>query len=380
MAKAKDPSSGNPMEREAKENIDAVKDIVGADDELTKLQQALAAERKSLEATLQLPRDAGTAGDIEDAEQRIRELEHQINAHDKTTESLDLFSDSAGAVTARESQAEYEATNRRHAEEQKKRQEATEAAERDRLENMGPAERAEVETAKAIGVAESDPSMEQDIDEARKKDEATRKMVDQAGKQGCTTPPKVLLGIGVGIAVVIAIVLILFSGDDDKPSTTASGAAAGATTGRFAPPAPEKLGPGDQLFEGSSGGPLGCIACDGQSRFIHIENNTTAKGNDMRAGQEIVWPADGTVVEFGANANGPNKGRYGFNLFVNGAQYGPGCAMEIGETSCKQNRPGPLAKGDRVTIIVGEAGTVDKGVPVEHGEFTLSWWFVFQPS
>jgi hypothetical protein len=139
---------------------------------------------------------------------------------------------------------------------------------------------------------------------------------------------------------------------------------------------------GQVLYEGTTGGQLGCIACDGQSRFISIEDSTTALGDAERAGQEIVWPENGDVVDFGVRIPRPNMGRYGINLFVNGA-YSVGCPIETGSSSCRVvagQDPSPLAAGDRVTIIVGEAGTVDEeGVPVEEGHFVLEWWFVFQP-
>ena len=46
MAEGAKPPSDNPMEREAKDNVDAVKDIVGAEDELTQLQRELTRQRK----------------------------------------------------------------------------------------------------------------------------------------------------------------------------------------------------------------------------------------------------------------------------------------------------------------------------------------------
>ncbi|HSV40072.1 MAG TPA: hypothetical protein VLI04_15035 [Nocardioidaceae bacterium] len=147
-------------------------------------------------------------------------------------------------------------------------------------------------------------------------------------------------------------------------------------------PDPADLPAGQVLYQGTSGGQLGCIACDGQSRFISIEDSTTGLGDAARAGQEIVWPENGVVVDFGIQIPQPNEGRYGINLFVNGG-YSVGCPIETGSSSCRVlagQEPSPLATGDRVTIIVGEQGIVDEnGVPVEEGDFVLEWWFVFQP-
>ncbi len=148
----------------------------------------------------------------------------------------------------------------------------------------------------------------------------------------------------------------------------------------FVAPAPADLPRDAVLHEGTSAGEIGCITCDGQSRFVHIENDSITAGDPNRASQEIVWPEDGEVIEFGANVSGPNKGRYGFNLFAHGTEYRNGCSMEIGQTSCMQQTVSQFKAGDRVTIIIGEGGTLDdEGVPASVGDFVVSWWFVFQP-
>ena len=74
-----------------------------------------------------------------------------------------------------------------------------------------------------------------------------------------------------------------------------------------------------------------------------------------------MWKQKGQFTEFGANISGPNKGRYGYNLFANGTTYMAGCSMEIGETSCRQQRPNDVAKGDLISIIIGEGGTMVNG-------------------
>ena len=90
------------------------------------------------------------------------------------------------------------------------------------------------------------------------------------------------------------------------------------------------------------------------------------------------------VVRRGARLTAPNKGRYGVNLWINNAEYGPGVALEIGQQSAEYEwsprRDGPVHAGDQIAIIVGEQGTVDdRGVPVAQGEYELEWWFVVQP-
>ena len=95
---------------------------------------------------------------------------------------------------------------------------------------------------------------------------------------------------------------------------------------------------------------------------------------------EFDWKKDGQFTEFGANISGPNKGRYGYNLFANGTTYMAGCAMEIGQTSCREQRPNDVAEGDRIAIIIGEGGTMVDGKPASTGNFRVDWWFVFVPA
>jgi hypothetical protein len=188
----------------------------------------------------------------------------------------------------------------------------------------------------------------------------------------CSRPTQTLGGVQVQLVA-----------DDCEPTPTPTASATDPDTAPDAgKPDAADLPAGQVLYQGTTGGQLGCIACDGQSRFINIDKSTTAKGDAERAGQEIVWPENGVVVDFGIQIPQPNEGRYGINLFVNGA-YSVGCPIETGSRSCRVlegQDPSPLAAGDRVTIIVGEQGIVDEdGVPVEEGDFVLEWWFVFQP-
>ena len=194
----------------------------------------------------------------------------------------------------------------------------------------------------------------------------------------CSSPTTTLGGVEIQLVADDCEPTPTATPSDTLPDPTGSG-----TTGSDGePPDDADLPAGQVLYQGTSGDQLGCIACDGQSRFINILRSTMAKGDAERIGQEIVWPENGTVVDFGIRIPQPNEGRYGINLYVNGG-YSVGCPIEIGSRSCRVlagQEPSPLAAGDRVTIIVGEQGIVDdSGVPVEEGDFVMQWWFVFQP-
>jgi hypothetical protein len=91
----------------------------------------------------------------------------------------------------------------------------------------------------------------------------------------------------------------------------------------------------------------------------------------------------GKVISFGANFHtATNNGRYGINLYrvVKGptadanSDFRAGCALEIGQTTCVDPRGAPIVEGDKVAIVIGEAGN-----PGARGDYTMDWWFVFQP-
>ena len=167
--------------------------------------------------------------------------------------------------------------------------------------------------------------------------------------------------------------------DIAPPSESASESASEPPTGgSYKPPAEADLPPGARLYRGTSGFFLGCITCDGESRFLSIAYPGVSVGN--AAQMEFVWRRKGQFVEFGANASGPNKGRYIYNLFANGTTYVAGCSMEIGQTSCRQQRPNDIARGDRIVIIVSEGGTMVNGQAASKGNFRVDWWFVFVPA
>ena len=172
----------------------------------------------------------------------------------------------------------------------------------------------------------------------------------------------------------------------DTGSSSSSGGTAGGGTASIAPPDASALPPGAILFQGQTRDNIGPIAQDGLNRFVSL--NAPGVTTD-RTSVAIIWDKGaGTVVSFGSNLHtGTNKGRYGFALFRNApatppttspsgeadSQYRAGCAIEVGQTSCKSDTKGaPIVNGDSVTIIIGEAGT---GV----GDYSADWWFVFQP-
>jgi hypothetical protein len=193
--------------------------------------------------------------------------------------------------------------------------------------------------------------------------------------------------------VILAVILglIFFNpwsddGPEDAPrqdpapaaSDNAEGKSRGNGGGSSAAglPGPESVPAGAELFEGHSGAKIGPIAIDGQSRFLSLQRPGVGVGNESMSKLATTWKSDGQVLSFGANLRTKrNQGRYGINLFRNGAEYSAGCAIEVGQTSCKfPGRGAKLKEGDELVIIIGEQGHVK-----EKGNFTLDWWFVFKP-
>lgn len=185
------------------------------------------------------------------------------------------------------------------------------------------------------------------------------------------------------------------SSSDAAAASNASGAALGSNPGQNASggtapaPNPATLPPGAILFKGTSGDQIGCIRCDGMTRFLSITGpGVVASDASGRSIEAFTWEKNGKVVSFGANLNtGSNDGRYGFAVFRTipasppttspsgeaDSPYRAGCAIEVHNTACRSDREGaPLFAGDKIAISVGEAGTGG-------GEYTCDWWFVFQP-
>src|SRR5687768_10087196 len=90
------------------------------------------------------------------------------------------------------------------------------------------------------------------------------------GLKGCL--PAAFVGVIGIIAVLIWAVGgggDLFGGDKDRAdaseeTTTSTTTTVAEETGQaFTPPTPEDLPAGAQLFQGTSGGEIGCITCDG---------------------------------------------------------------------------------------------------------------------
>ena len=176
------------------------------------------------------------------------------------------------------------------------------------------------------------------------------------------------------------------SSSSSDTGSSSSGGTTGGGTASIAPPDASSLPKGAILFQGQSGSNIGPIRQDGLSRFMPITGTGISTDATSVA---MTWDKGaGKVVSFGSNLHtSTNKGRYGFALFRNtpatppttspsgeaDSQYRAGCAIEVGQTSCKSDTKGqPVVNGDRVTIIIGEAGT---GV----GDYSADWWFVFQP-
>jgi Fungal mating-type pheromone len=205
----------------------------------------------------------------------------------------------------------------------------------------------------------------------------------------------------VAVVLIVIVIGVLKATDDDKPSSatespsaSASESASPSETSSASPsPSPEPSespsasedesedpSAETERFSGTSGGQIGCITCDGQSRYLHLEHPGVGVGDAARPGMEVVWPRNGKFVEFGADISGPNQGRYGFALFANGTSYYAGCTMEIGQTSCSAAAKTKVKKGDRITIIIGEGGTMNGTQPASRGEFVVNWYFLFQPA
>jgi hypothetical protein len=211
--------------------------------------------------------------------------------------------------------------------------------------------------------------------------------------------------IGLLVAVAALLVAAAACGGDsgDSSATPTSSDPDVATTeaptsttqadvsDKAKPPSLDDFPRGDQLFSGSSGdNQIGCIACDGGTRFLHPNGTSTdiASGAPGPSPVADKWEITGHVVAFGANLHTPdNVGRYGIALFRNAradptapapaddSPYRAGCAIEVGHTSCRSNKAGAeLVPGDMVSISIGEAGNVKA-----KGDYSIDWWFVFEP-
>ena len=168
--------------------------------------------------------------------------------------------------------------------------------------------------------------------------------------------------------------------DDDDAEDEEESEDEGEGTSEFGPPDKASLPPGAILVTGRSGGQIGCIACDGQFRYLSLKSRGVFK---TPADANTLWKQTGQVLQFGARLSGENTGRYGVNLYIDGKEYGPGVALETGHSSAvtKFDGNGPLEAGHDLSVIIGEAGTLtaDGSTVAEVGADSLSWWFVFQP-
>ncbi len=211
------------------------------------------------------------------------------------------------------------------------------------------------------------------------------------------------MGLVVAVAAALLVAVSACGGDsgdnsatptssDDVPTSEAATSTTQAdVSDKAAPPSLADFPRGDQLFFGSSGdNQIGCIACDGATRYLHPNATSTdiAMGPPGPSPVADKWEITGHVVAFGANLHtSDNVGRYGIALFRNvradpgapvpadDSPYRAGCAIEVGHTSCRSNKAGTeLVPGDIVSISIGEAGNVKA-----KGDYSISWWFVFEP-
>ncbi len=372
---------------------DRLDELAAPSKRLAELEAKREREEQRLEDLRRRRHDQDTEEYIEDSLKGIREIDREIAELDPTTASIELLGESAiGAAT---DEARKTRARERELEEQRAAIAAATAAVGRGAESalQGDLERAVRSTSDA-----PDPMT---IDNARASEDVIK-------RNGCT--PRVLAGISIGVVIAVIMVMIGINvlGDDESKCPTAARAGgevllaaddcgldvattvAATTSGSgssnvVAPPNPDDLPSGVLLFQGRSGDPIGCIACDGQSRFLSLEERGVGVGNLTMGDFATTWKLDGKVLQFGARITAPNKGRYGVNLWIDGAQYGPGVALEIGEQAAQYQwspeRDGTLRSGHLVAIIVGEAGIVDDdGVPVAQGDYELQWWFTFEPS
>lgn len=197
--------------------------------------------------------------------------------------------------------------------------------------------------------------------------------VANAPSSGCVPPDTT-------VAVTMTVADSVVEADPTATTIDFAGGAVGSNNtpdGQPAtPPSEADLAPGQQLFQGSSGDPIGFIAQDGMFRYLSLERPGVVVGPTGLTSQAMIWPTTGNVISFGVRTSASsNDGRYGFNLFVNGSEYVSGCTLEVGQTSCLFHLRGELTAGDSVVFQIGEAGHLE-----ETGDFTLEWWFVFEPA
>ena len=146
---------------------------------------------------------------------------------------------------------------------------------------------------------------------------------------------------------------------------------------------------GDQLFSGSSGdNQIGCIACDGGTRFLHPNGTSTdiAIGAPGPSTVADKWEITGHVVAFGANLHTSDNVTAGIAVSQRpGRSQRPGAGRRLA-VPCRlrdrsrarvlpeQQSRAELVPGDMVSISLGEAGNVKA-----KGDYSIDWWFVFEP-
>jgi hypothetical protein len=251
-----------------------------------------------------------------------------------------------------------------------------------------------------------------------------------AAKGGCSSRAVLLiLALVVAVGIGLGGLVFLINGITDdtsstttttavddirKPTTTTTDPNAGppvgpvqwrpngavntiAIPGADQKPTADQLAPGAVLYEGSSGGEIGCIACDGLFRVMSIEKPGVASsapgGPAETAALSKPLATDGTIIQLGARVSAPDGGKWTVNVgcrkqAVEGScastdTKGIGTVSPIMACSIPANAPAcvrwdgsssTVKKGDRLVLTIGNPGD-----PVTQGHFTIDWWFVIQP-
>jgi len=331
MAERSGSGQDNPMEREAKDDIEAVRDIVSekpaapnpADPgEMARLDAQLAEAVARREALSRSPREH--ASEIEEVTARIYAIQARMAAIDpQVRRDPDLYNPDAmledGSVLAQlaedatpvRAEGSREETAARRAAEQARADAAAREAE---LAQYGPAERALRESNVEIDAAA--------IDNARAKDDMTKTALEKANRQGCTSP-KLLAAIGVGAAIIVAVIAVVLSngGTSDKSTTEAAnnpppGAGGGDATSiighwELVSGLNEPTGRDTGIVCGSCGG-VNSINIGPSTATLDISENAVTGGTYVTSYEEVADPCVGHKYTFTAtNVSGgvdPVKG------------------------------------------------------------------------
>jgi hypothetical protein len=173
--------------------------------------------------------------------------------------------------------------------------------------------------------------------------------------------------------------------------------------GATSPPNPADLSAGAILFQGDSGGEIGCIPCDGAFRIMSLDGPgvtlSGAGGPQETALMSAPLTTDGVITRLGVQLSIADGGNWTLNVRCRSTEvpgscgsptdvpvnatpgttgYAMACSVPLGATACVNWSPpeGRAVKvGDRLALAVGNPGN-----PFTEGHFTMHWWFVFLPA